>query len=239
MERQQNHYLFDIDGTLTEPRCKMDNEGAMSFLSWMTGKSVFLVAGSDMTKVSEQVPNSIIRRCSGIFSSMANEFFHNDQWVYRNEWKPPIELISELCKLQMSSPYPIKRNNYLEERSGMLNFSVAGRESSIEERKKYSEWDKVNKERVKIVEKISKDFPGLDLRIGGQISIDISPKGNNKSLASRWIRKNLGGKIYFFGDSCFEGGNDYDICVDVDENKDGQVFSVKSNKETFEILRKL
>ena len=104
---------------------------------------------------------------------MGNEFWQDEELIYKNNWKSPIELTADLCKFRMNSPYPTKRNNYLEERVGMLNFSVAGRDSNAEERKRYWEWDKANKEREKIVEKISKDFPELEAKIGGQISIDI------------------------------------------------------------------
>ncbi len=233
------HYLFDIDGTLTMPRRKMSDSFLMSFLSWMQGKSIFLVAGSDMEKINYQVPNSVTSRCSGIFCSMANEFWSNGQYVYRKEWKPSIKLLSRLTEIRRASPYETKKGNWLEHRMGMINFSVAGRDSNLKERKKYYEWDKGNKERLSFVKTLSKEFPHLDLRIGGQISVDITPRGSNKSLASKWIRNNLDGQIYFFGDSCFEGGNDYDICVDVDQNEDGKVFSVNSADETLEILKGL
>ena len=120
----------------------------------------------------------------------------------------------------------------------MLNFSVAGRDSNAEERKRYWEWDKANKEREKIVEKISKDFPELEAKIGGQISIDIQPKGHNKSQASRWVRKNIDENIFFAGDKCFEGGNDYDIYLDVKKHG-GSVFQVRDWKDTREVLTRL
>ena len=45
---------------------------------------------------------------------------------------------------------------------------------------------------------IMKDFPELDACIGGQISIDIYPKGNDKSQASKWVAKNLKKEMAFF-----------------------------------------
>jgi len=228
-------YLFDIDGTLTPPLKKMEQEFLFFFLSWSQNKKVYLVGGSDKKKIETQVPSSVFRRCSGMFCCMGNEFWQGEQLIYKNDWKPPIELIADLCNFQMNSPYPIKRKNYLEERVGMLNFSVAGRDSNTEERKRYWEWDKVNKEREKIAEKISKDFPELEAKIGGQISIDIQPKGYNKSQASRWVRENIDENIFFAGDKCFEGGNDYDIYLDV-KNKGGTAVQVESWRDTVKIL---
>ena len=216
----------------------MEQEFVFFFLSWSQNKKVYLVGGSDKKKIERQVPSSVIRRCAGMFCCMGNEFWQDEELIYKNNWKSPIELTADLCKFRMNSPYPTKRNNYLEERGGMLNFSVAGRDSNAEERKRYWEWDKANKEREKIVEKISKDFPELEAKIGGQISIDIQPKGHNKSQASRWVRKNIDENIFFAGDKCFEGGNDHDIYLDVKKHG-GSVFQVRDWKDTREVLTRL
>ena len=236
---RHTHYLFDVDGTLTEPRRKMESSFTMSFLSWMEERSVFLVAGSDLDKVNQQVPSSVTKRCSGIFCSMGNEFWSNDLLIYRKEWKASIKLLDRLADIRKKSSYHIKNGNWLEHRPGMINFSVAGRDSSLLDREEYYEWDKGKRERLSIVKDLSKEFPDLDFTIGGQISIDINPKGNNKSLASRWIRENLGGEMYFLGDSCYEGGNDYDIYLDIEENRDGEAFRVKSPQDTLKILEAL
>ena len=76
----------------------------------------------------------------------------------------------------------------------------------------------------------------MEAKVGGQISIDIQPKGNNKTLSSKWIRENKTKDIVFFGDKCFEGGNDYDVSVDVLKNK-GKVFEVGDWTNTFAILQ--
>lgn len=68
-------YLFDIDGTLTDPRQKISPEFEEFFFNWMQDRKVFLVTGSDMVKVREQLSERIIDACSGIFCSMANEFY--------------------------------------------------------------------------------------------------------------------------------------------------------------------
>ena len=70
-------YLFDIDGTLTEPRQKMSDNHVLAFLSWMTNKNVYLVTGSDYPKVKEQLPDSVVRKCNGVFCSMANQFIQS------------------------------------------------------------------------------------------------------------------------------------------------------------------
>ena len=232
-------FLFDIDGTLTPPRRSMESSHTMYFLNWMVGKKVYLVSGSDRYKVLEQVPSSILSRCEGVFCSMANEFWGSkDDSVYKNEWEAPINLLKDLNQILLESEYGVRRGNHIEHRTGMINFSVVGRQASREEREEYFNWDKLNRERVGIVDSLKDKYKDLDFNIGGQISIDINPKGANKSQASKWVRENSLEEIefVFFGDKCQKGGNDYDIVKDIHENKDGVYFNVEGPEETLRIL---
>ena len=194
-------YLFDIDGTLTEPRQKMDSSFSMQFLSWMVDKNVFFVTGSDKQKVDEQIPSSIMKRCRGVFCSMANEFWQNEELIYRNAFYPDPYLKEMLISFQMYTRFPIKpklggRGAIIEERPGMINFTTIGRNASVEERNKYYQWDQKNEERLHIAKEIEERFPNLEVRLGGQISIDIQPKGHNKSQASMWVREISGEELF-------------------------------------------
>ena len=230
-------YLFDIDGTLTEPRQKMSSENVLKFLSWITNKNAYLVTGSDYPKVKEQLPYSVIRKCRGVFCSMANQFIQNDKIIYEKKWNPSQSLTDDLNFLYKSSEFPHKGKTIIESRVGMVNFSIVGREASQEQRDIYSRWDKVMNERESIVKILSNKYTNLDFKIGGQISIDIQPNGANKSQASKWLREKFKGcELYFFGDKCSESGNDYDIVKDIDEHGDGKTFNVESPSDTISIL---
>ena len=229
-------YLFDIDGTLTKPTRPMEEGHVLDFLSWCEGKDFFLVGGGSHDKICAQLPSNITNRSKGIFSSMGNRLVVKDEVTYQNEWKPPIKLLSELLLWHQKSPYPDKGKSFYETRDGMLNFSVIGTNASVLRRQKYAQWDSLSQERKTIQESLQKKFPSLDVRIGGQKSIDVQPHGHNKSQASKWIRKNCAKKMIFFGDKCFKGGNDYDICQDLEKNNDGKCFNVKNPEETFRIL---
>ena len=236
-------YLFDIDGTLTPPRQKMDGGFLFFFLSWMEGKKVFLVGGSDLEKVHEQIPRSVSHRCEGIFCCMGNEFWQKDKIIYQNNFDPAPRLREMLTSFQMYTKFPIKakvggRGAIFEFRTGMLNFTTIGRNADSEERNKYYEWDKKSGERIHIAQEVEKSFPDLEARLGGQISIDIQPKGYNKSQASKWVRENVDKDILFIGDKCMEGGNDSDIYLDVKNNK-GSVWQVGGFHDTMEVLARL
>ena len=48
------NYIFDVDGTLTPSRLKMDKEFAKFFRNWIANKQVYLLTGSDHDKTIEQ-----------------------------------------------------------------------------------------------------------------------------------------------------------------------------------------
>jgi phosphomannomutase len=235
-ERRMRHFLFDVDGTLTEARKSMDSKFISFFSNWMRDKSVFLVSGSDLPKLNEQVPTSISSKCKGVFTCMGNEFWESGKLSYRIKWVPPDKLIEDLERIRKCSPYRIKQDNYIEIRTGMLNFSIAGRGSTGEERMLYNNWDNESKEREQTASFVNTFYPDLEACLGGAISVDIQPKGNNKSLASKWIRKNIGGEMVFFGDKIFKCGNDWEIAEDIKENKDGKCHQVENFLETKSIL---
>lgn len=233
------YYLFDIDGTLTPARQSIQEDFEEFFYNWMKNKKVFLVTGSNLPKVYEQLTKRIIDSCAGVFCSMANELYINNKEVYSNKFDVPRELIDYLNHKIVLSKCPVKRTLNFEYRPGMLNYSVIGRDCTQEERTQYYEWDKQTKEREQIANHINLVYPNIEACIGGQISIDIQPKGYNKSLASKWIRSNLDGEIIFFGDRTFKGGNDYDICYDIEKNEDGKYYQIDDQEELKNILSSL
>jgi phosphomannomutase len=227
-------YLFDIDGTLTDPRQKISPEFEEFFFNWMQDRKVFLVTGSDMAKVREQLSERIIDACSGIFCSMANEFYVGSKEIYKNKLHLPEGFLFWLTQQFEKSEYPVKRTNNFEHRSGMLNFSIAGRDSTVQERNAYYEYDKLVGERERIARQINEMYPGkLEACVGGQISIDIFPVGWDKTYCLQFLQGKYK-NIYFFGDKTDPGGNDYEIYSDPRVVS----FSVKKYTETISLLSK-
>lgn len=232
-------YLFDIDGTLTPPTQKMQGDFSYSFLDWSSKKDFFLVGGSSHDSILKQVPYSIISRSSGIFSSMANELKIQDKLIYKNKFDPPKTLIEMLSSFQINTKSPtLGEAPFIEYRTGMLNFTTVGRTIGLEQRDMYYEWDKKSKERSEIAKKVEETFPHLEAKLGGQISVDIQPKGCNKSQAIKYVRNlNKYDCIYFFGDKGFEGGNDYDARLEIENNDTNDIFyAVKDCNETKKLL---
>ena len=233
-------YMFDVDGTLTPARSLMDDQFKNFFLEWSDSKLIYLVSGSDLKKIKQQLPPEVMERCRGVYSSMGNSYHEGDQVVYSVVYSPSDELLEDLQALVINSEYPVKTGHHLEMRDGMVNFSIVGRNADMQQRAAYSEYDKEHGDRDGIVETLSYCHPDLDFAIGGKISIDIYPKGFDKSQAVRHLREEVGSEpeIIFFGDRTEAPGNDYGIVRALDEAPEpSQWHAVKQWSDTMSILR--
>ena len=213
-------YMFDVDGTLTESRQKINPQFAKKFLKWSMDKKLVLSTGSDYEKMCEQLPKSIIQLFDMIFCCMGNELRDNTgSVIYKNEIELEDQLIKDLKNIIQKSKYKEKTGNHIEIRTGMVNFSTVGRNASKSERTNYNYWDTKNKERERIVLKLSNRYPEYDFSIGGEISIDIIPKGKDKGQCiSHILKKHNPKRIEFYGDKIYPGGNDYGIVTALEQS---------------------
>jgi phosphomannomutase len=230
-----NIFLFDVDGTLTLPRQRMTQDFANLFRVLVKNNLVYLVSGSDLGKLREQVPEDILDACAGIFSSSANQFNIGSELIYENELEIDEELIEFLNNSIERSQYKTKTGRHIEHRPGMINFSVVGRNASHDERQEYYKWDKSELERKKVAVTLMAHFPGLVATIGGEISIDIYPRDLDKRQSVNYLREqHPEKKICFFGDKTDKNGNDYSVVISLTENDN--VHSVSNYLQTKEII---
>ena len=240
-----NVYIFDVDGTLTPSRKPMTKEFQEVFFDeWSKKNTFYLVSGSDLEKMSEQVPPHILERAAGLFCCGGNDYYKDGKQVYYNEFNPPKELIQFLEETLLNSQYETRAGNHIEDRGSMLNFSVVGRDCSDEQREDYFQYDLQSKEREIISGLINEDWIDIEAVIGGQISIDIAPRGNDKSQVLKHIMKEQPNKKYFFvGDRTMEGGNDYPLANLMNNTDDCYSFQAGEPSdefgftETFKILK--
>ena len=233
-------FIFDVDGTLTPSRQRMTEEFAKFFDEWSSENKYYLVTGSDLDKTKEQLPIAYVDRAEAIFTCCGNEMWRDDEQIYRNKFEPPKSLIEYLEGRLKDSKYPIKAGNHIEDRGSMLNFSVVGRNCSYEDRLKYFEYDNKNKERRNIVKGINFGWSDLDAVIGGQISIDIYPKGMDKSQILDIIEQERLVKpdeYIFIGDRIEGGGNDYPLAKLMEETDNCKYFQTEGPEQTMEILQ--
>lgn len=206
-------YVFDLDGTLTPPRLPMQETFETKFLSWLKSHTAFIATGSNLPKVAEQITPAVLNAFSGLYCSMGNEFWRGGSYVYQNKFIPDKKMLAMLEDFRQNTSYPYSLYpNYIELRTGMLNFSVLGRDCPYEERLRYQEWDREHKERLQIKQKLEHEFPQYEFSVGGSISIDINPCGCSKAQIATKLRQSFPDeKIVFFGDRTMIGGNDYEL----------------------------
>ena len=221
-------YIFDVDGTLTPSRLPMTEEFQEFFKEWIKENKFYLVTGSNIEKLQEQMCYFDIE-AQALFTCCGNEMWIPDPHIvnisayqeYENKFKPPETLKTYLGLQVRLSETPVQASNHREDRGSMLNFSVVGRDCTLEERKKYFEWDSQVGERKRIAKEVNDGWPDLEAVIGGQISIDIVPKGMDKSQILKHIeQKENAEENIFFGDRTEEGGNDYPLAYKMWEMDD-------------------
>ena len=230
-------FIFDVDGTLTPSRQSMTTFFDSFFFRWANRNLFYLVSGSDLEKMKEQIPEYILELAQGLFCCGGNQLYVDYGLHYENKFKPPETLLTYLGFQVKLSETPVQASNHREDRGSMLNFSVVGRDCTLEERAKYFEWDNQVEERKKIAKEINDGWPELEAVIGGQISIDIVPKGMDKSQILKHIEQKENADEYiFFGDRTEEGGNDYPLSELLKNRSDGKVHEVKDWQDTYKYL---
>ena len=170
-------YIFDIDGTLTPSRNKMDKQFQELFKNFMSAYRVWLISGSDHTKTIEQIGVDIWRGVERTYQCSGNQLFKKGSLIRSSDWEIPIQTKGCLEKFLEESEYPHRYGNHIETRPGMVNFSVVGRQCTQEQREEYFKWDNEHQERIKFAWELRERYQFLDAVVGGEISIDIYPRG--------------------------------------------------------------
>ena len=227
-------YIFDVDGTLTPSRKKIDPDFLIFFNSFALANEVYLVTGSDRDKTIEQITHLLYCNCKRVYNCAGNDVYEGDVSVYRNDWTLPLEAREHLNEELLQSTFPVRTGIHIEERPGCVNFSVVGRGANQTERLVYSDWDEIKGERRAIAERFNKKFPELHAFVGGVTGVDISDKGSDKSQI---IRDFQDGGVVFYGDRMEEQGNDKPLADAILNNKLGEVVSVTGWKDTWNKLR--
>ena len=231
-------FVFDVDGTLTPARQTIDPAFEEWFFAFCQKHDVYLVSGSDRKKTLEQISQRIYDACLGVYQCNGNEHWYQNRRVKTNPWKPQYELQHFLNNRLQHSKYPIKTDVHIENRTGMINFSTVGRAATQQQRAAYFEWDKKHKEREAIVKELLRKFKDMNASIGGEISIDIYPKGADKSQVAKELKEHYS-EILFYGDRLDFGGNDFSIATLIDLAKLGKATQVKNWEETWELLKEV
>ena len=168
------------------------------------------------------------------FNCNGNDVNFYGAQIHTNDWTLPVTARNWLDEKLEQSEFVLRTGNHIEERPGMVNFSIVGRNATMGERKLYVEYDTKLNERNTITEMFNEAFPELDAKAGGETGIDIGPKGSDKSQVIKFIDDE---ELVFFGDRMDPLGNDYPLSKIILDNDLGKCYNVKDYNETWELLK--
>lgn len=233
--------LFDMDGTLTEPRQKMDINMEQSLKEIQdAGFEIGIITGSDMNYIRQQ--------CSGLFDLSlvdtskihflpcnGTKYILNGEMIYEQDmrdymgeklWRRLMIIASSLQhQLVLQNDFPLT-GHFFNYRGSMLNWCPIGRNANLEDREVWNKIDENNKIRRPILNTLKKHIKQdinhygdlaaadveLDVKYGGDTSFDIFPIGWDKTyVLEKTDVFSDYDEIYFIGDRCEPNGNDYEI----------------------------
>jgi phosphomannomutase len=234
-------YIFDVDGTLTPSREQIHSHMLEYMYEFAADHEVFLVSGSDYAKTVEQLGEEFMMDSVQLsYNCSGNSVWELGKEIRSSSWKLPGAGRNHLMDLLHTSKCPTKTGNHLEVRPGAVNFSTVGRNATYEQRQEYIEFDKATGERQMIMDSFNTYFgPALNCiaTIGGETGIDITQVGYDK----RQILSDFDDyTVYFFGDKCQPGGNDYPLAQAISErynNAEDRVHPVKNWQDTLMKLK--
>jgi phosphomannomutase len=248
--------LLDMDGTLTEPRQKLDSKDlqASLYTLYNSGIHVGIITGSDEDYLRQQMGEYLHKSptrykthllpCNGTkylsppeFATQDFNLKHSvsmeDKLGKENYRELICELVcSQLDVCQLGAPLT---GHFINCRGSMINWSPIGRNASKEKRREFIEMDKKSKIRERVIEELRamlslKDLDSqVTIKFGGDTSFDIYPTGWDKTYGLSHFK---GWDTWFVGDRCGPDGNDYEIynaCL-------GQSYTTDGPEKTQEII---
>tara|TARA_R100000231_G_scaffold110534_1_gene81925 strand:+ start:78 stop:875 length:798 start_codon:yes stop_codon:yes gene_type:complete len=256
----QKIVLFDMDGTLTPPREKLDQNLVETLTKLSKCAEIGIVSGSDYEYIMQQcglltIKDQInlklhILPCNGTMHyapSLHQEGCH--QLVHENSMRQVLgdgnlsKLFKKIINYQdhIVSHYDIPlTGHFISYRGSMINWCPIGRNAEKEDREIFHQFDKnfgISSFRRTVLEQIREEFLNskidVTVKLGGETSFDIFPNGWDKTYALSHFPNY---KIWFLGDRCGDNGNDKEI---FDALQPEHSFWVDSTNHTKKILEEI
>jgi phosphomannomutase len=242
--------LFDMDCTLTPARLPIESKMIQKLTVLLSKTKVGIVTGSGLDYLKQQMSplwdrinipnlsNLILYPCNG-----------TQRWTWDNqkkEWQNTfvVDMIDEvgdaawqnlICSVlglqnkcvndaSMLKGFSVM-GHFTSNRVSLLNWCPIGRDSNQTVRKNFEALDNESDIRVRLKKELDRMIEGNDFSkgkfstaLGGKTSIDIYPVGWDKSFVLQFHDAK---DAWFVGDRCFEGGNDYELYLEINENGRG------------------
>ncbi len=238
---------FDVDGTISLSRSKIDNEMKILLQDLIEVKQVAIITGGAFTDIEKQVLSEIgldNKRNKNLTLLPTNG---GALYIFKNKWQQIFihkltnqekeKIIQAIKETTGSENCFNDKNSFgqkIQDRESEITYSALGENAPLELKK---DWDPNGNKKKVLQLKLAEKLPEFEVKIGGTTSIDITPLGMDKAYALKKLMEYFKLKkedILFVGDSIYKGGNDYpayEIGIDT--------VHVLNPKETKEVIKSL
>ena len=249
--------MFDVDGTLTEPREPIRGPMIATLRELCLHCEVGLVTGSGLEYLKEQLwpafNDYIIRQnchllpCNGTeYLVPGNEVALTFETVSSNSMIKEVgtqsfnKLMQSLCVLhaQLIQEYSIPlAGHFIQNRQSTINWCPIGRNADREQRAKFVELDNkigLRRQYLSLLNQVIRENKlQITAKLGGDTSFDIYPVGWDKTYALQHFDPEQW-DFWFIGDRCYPAGNDYEL-FELLKDKE-RAFETSGPEETIEII---
>ncbi len=251
--------LFDMDGTLTQPRKKIDWSTVVALRELQKHAHIGIVSGSPYEYIKQQMSmawseiNSLdpyklsIMPCNGTklyeFSKKEKQLPKFEEKYYtsmidymgKHAYKVLISILTDMQNIVVDTieNMPVS-GNFISFRGSMVNWCMIGRDASDKMRNDFINLDVGLRQRLKssLDDQLhNAKIDNIGTALGGSTSIDIYPKGWDKTYCLQHVKTK--GNIYFVGDKCKPGGNDFELY----SHQDTISYESSSPDQTKDIMR--
>ena len=249
--------LFDMDGTLTPPRKELDRDLIPALRELAKVSEIGIVTGSDHNYVLQQmgllIDNSEIRYKLHILPCNGTKYYPPPQdAAHKHELAFEKNMREELGEMHFTAimEHVLRRQSqlhlynlpltghFVDYRGSMINWCPIGRNANDSDRERFQMFDKPDSSFRNDEMKSFKSFlhrtvliDKVDIKLGGETSYDIYPKGWDKTFALQHFDDY---ECWFVGDRCGHNGNDQAIYERLRVH--GRSYEVKSTKETMRLI---
>lgn len=224
-----NQFIFDVDGTLVDSSLSIDNEFGKFLRNFFINNKCYIVTGASYTTTLRQLGSEICNAAEYMINCGGSHIHKKGREIFASQWTLSQSKKRYLENFLRSSQFPYKTGNHFDDRVGMCNFSILGRNTSFKQRKDYVAWDLVTNERAEICKKFNLRFKKEIARVAGETGIDISHSEISKAVMLKYLDDVK--TAVFFGDKTEKGGNDYPLAKKLD-----YVHQIDNWHQSFELL---
>jgi phosphomannomutase len=242
--QNKNLLLFDVDGTIAESSCKIDDEMYKLFIELSKTYDLGIVGGGKYEKIKEQLDKSV-NLFTHIFAECGCVYYKKFDLIYVKNLRnhnlyPKINILVKLALSFISNVDYQITGNFIDLRNGLIYISLIGMQATQEERKYFIDLDKKYNYRIQLLELLrnnAKDleiYDEISILEGGHVGIGIYPSEWDKIQVLEVLTEYDKTQIFYFGDKYQEEGNDYNLIQNLREKG----FGVNNVNETKNILKK-